>query len=108
MIIKTDFDAKLSSLNQKITLNKSKHLLVENELKKLKKFDLSYFIGKSYFEEDGTQNYLVFQPRNRYLKKKIAGFGSGNYIYYCKSKELSDERINSSKTPTYRITPKLS
>ena len=23
---------------------------------------MSYFIGKSHFEEDGTQNYLVFQP----------------------------------------------
>ena len=35
LITKTDFDAKLSSLNRKITSNKSKHLLVENELKKL-------------------------------------------------------------------------
>ena len=67
MIAKTDFDAKLSSLNRKITANKSKNLLVENELKKLKTFDSSYFIGKSHFE-DGTQNYLVFQPINRYFK----------------------------------------
>ena len=36
MITKTDFDAKLSSLNRKITQNKSKHLLVENELNTLK------------------------------------------------------------------------
>ena len=36
-----DFDAKLSSLNRKITVNKTKHLLVENEFKKLKTFDLS-------------------------------------------------------------------
>ena len=62
LITKTDFDAKLSSLNRKITQNKSKHLLVENELNKLKTFGSSYFIGKSHFEEDGTQNYLVFQP----------------------------------------------
>ena len=54
LITKTDFDAKLSSLNRKITSNKSKHLLVENELKKLKTFDSSYFIGKSHYEEDGT------------------------------------------------------
>ena len=32
LITKTDFDVKLSSLNRKITLNKSKHLLVKNEL----------------------------------------------------------------------------
>ena len=36
LITKTDFDAKLSSLNRKITAIKSKHLLVENELNKLK------------------------------------------------------------------------
>ena len=48
LITKTDFDAKLSSLNRKITQNKSKHLLVENELNKLKTFDSSYFIGKSH------------------------------------------------------------
>ena len=58
----------LSCLNRKITKNKTKHLLVENELKKLKTFDLSYFIGKSHFEEDGTQNYLVFKPLNKYFK----------------------------------------
>ena len=29
--------------------------------KKLQKFDLSYFIGKSDFEDDGSQNYLTFQ-----------------------------------------------
>ena len=56
LIAKTDFDAKLSSLNRKTTSNKWKHLLVENELKKLKTFDSSYFIGKGHFEEDGAQN----------------------------------------------------
>ena len=70
LITKTDFDTKLSSLNKKITKNKTKHLLVENELNKLKTFDSSYFIGKSHFE-DGMQNYLVFQPLNRYFKLMI-------------------------------------
>ena len=36
LITKTDFGAKLSSLNRKITQNKSKHVLVENELTTLK------------------------------------------------------------------------
>ena len=40
---------------------KQKHLLAENEFKKLEALDLSYFIGKSHFEEDGVQNSLVFQ-----------------------------------------------
>ena len=60
MIAKTDFDVKLWSLNRKITKNKTKHLLVENELNKFKTFDSSYFIGKSHFGDNGTQNYLVF------------------------------------------------
>ena len=54
---KTSFDAKLSSFNRKLTSNKRKHILAENELKKLKTFDLSYFIGKRHFKEDGTQKY---------------------------------------------------
>ena len=62
LITKADFDAKLSSLGRKNTSIKSKNFLVENDLEKLETFDLSYFIGKSHFEEDGTQNYLVFQP----------------------------------------------
>ena len=65
LITKTDFDAKLSSLNKKITQNKTKHLLLENEFKKLKTFDSSYFIGKSHFEEDDTQNCLVFQTNKQ-------------------------------------------
>ena len=44
-------DAKLSSLNRRITANKTKLLLAENELKKLKTFDSSCFRGKSDFEE---------------------------------------------------------
>ena len=65
MIPKTDFDAKLSRINREITENKTENLLVTNEVNKLKTFDSDYFIGKSHFEEDATQNYLVFQPINK-------------------------------------------
>ena len=37
-------------------------------LKKLKAFDLAYFIEKSHFDEDGAQNYLIFQPILKYFK----------------------------------------
>ena len=57
LITKADFDAKLLGLNRKITKNKTDHLLFQNEFNKLKTFDSSYFIGKNYFENDGTQNY---------------------------------------------------
>ena len=36
LITKTDFDTRLQSLSKKITTNKAKHLLLENELKKSK------------------------------------------------------------------------
>ena len=106
LITKTDFDSKLSNLNRKITSNKSKHLLLGNELKMLKKIDTSYFIGKSHFEEDVTQHYLVFQLMNRYFKR-IALVGNDSYIYYWKSKELSDKRVNSIKTLFQSIAPNL-
>ena len=103
LITKTEFDSKLSSFNRKITPNKSKHLLVENELNKLKTFDLSYFIGKSHFEEDGTQNYLVFQPIVRYFKV----ITSTNYISSWKSQGVSAESIKSSTTSDNSLTPEL-
>ena len=34
LVIKTDFNTKLISLNKKIKSNKTKHLLVENKLKR--------------------------------------------------------------------------
>ena len=78
---KRDFDAKLSSFNRETTKN-------ENELKKLKTFDSSNFGGKSHFE-DGIQNYLVFQPINRYFEV----VDNKKYISSLKSKGLSDETI---------------
>ena len=79
-------------------------MLAENEPKKLKTFDSSYFKGKSHFEEDGAQKYLAFQPMYRYFKK-ITGVGSGNYIYFWKSKSLSDGKIDSITASNYSTTP---
>ena len=89
------------NLNRKITPNKSKHLLVENELNKLKIFDSSYFIGKSHFEEDGTQKYLVFQPMYRYFKM----ITNTNYISSWKSEGLSAESIKPPATSDNSLTP---
>ena len=72
LVTKADFDTKLQSLSKRIASNKTKHLFVENELKKLQNFDSSNFRGESHSEEDGTQNYLVVRPMYRYFKRILS------------------------------------
>ena len=102
LVTKTDFDAKLSSLNRKITSNKTKHVLVGNELNKLKTFDSGYFIGKIHFGEDGVQNYLVFPPMYWYFK-----IDNSDYVWSWESKELSDESITPPSAPNSSLSPSL-
>ena len=73
-------------------------------MKKLKTFYLSYFIGKSDFEEDGTQNYLVFKPINRYFKM----IAKSDYVSSWKSKRSSAESIKPPATSDNSLTPALS
>ena len=47
------FDEKLKQA--KLATNK-------DQMEKLQTFDLSFFIGKSYFSYDESQNYLIFEP----------------------------------------------
>ena len=78
-----DFDDKLKILNKNVTLNKIKHLVVENELNELsqkvkeistkwltrdliKKFRI--LNGAKYFSAGIFQEYLVFTPFKLYLK----------------------------------------
>ena len=101
LVVKINFDNTVSILDSKIAANKTKNESIENELKKLKAFDLSYFIGKSHFEEDGTQNYLVFQPINRYFKLTANTL----YISSWKFKRLSAETIKPPSTSDASLTP---
>ena len=85
-------------LNRKIVSNKTKDISIENELKKIKTFDLSYFRGKNYFDEDGNQNYYIFQPISKYLK--VAYVHDINYILSWKSRGLNDVKLNVSRQIT--------
>ena len=65
----TGFDSKLAQANVITKRNfDAKIIELENNIKKLQAFDSSYFRGESYFEEDGTQIYLVLQPIIRYIR----------------------------------------
>ena len=68
LVTKTDFHDNPKNLNKKITSNKTKHVVVENEWKKLETFDSIYFRGESHFKDDANQNYLVFQTAYKYFK----------------------------------------
>ena len=105
MITKTDFDAKLSRLNRKITNNKSKYSFAENELNNLKTFDSSYFHGKNYFNEDGNQNYYIFQPIIKYLK--AAYVNDITYVLSWKSRGLNDAKIECIKTNNFLLNPRM-
>ena len=104
MITKTEFNSKLSSLNRRIVSNKTRHLVIENELKNLKTFDSIYFRGKSHFEDDGTQNWLVFQPIQRYFNTASA---SDNNILSWKYKELFDKSIKAPAKSNKMLNPSV-
>ena len=90
LIRKPEFDAKLKGISDRVNKNNTKHLLVENELKKLKTLGLSYVWGKNYFEgNDGAQNALVFQ-----IMQKHFNLSNINQISKWKSKGLSDQYLN--------------
>ena len=75
-------------------------------MNKLKIFDSSHFIGKSHFEEDGTQNYLVFQQIIRYFKVNI--IINIDYVSSEEFKGLSAESIKPPTTSDNSLTPIIS
>ena len=53
-------------LNKKVAA-KAELKAAQDKTTKLEAFDKSCFCGESHFEDNGIQNYLVFQPMNRYF-----------------------------------------
>ena len=64
----------------------------------------SIFAVKIYFEDDGTQNYLLFQTAYRYFKTVSA---NDSNILSWKSKGLSDESIKPPSTSNKMLNPSL-
>ena len=70
-------------------------------MKKLKAFDSNYYNGKKYFNEDGIQNYLVFQSILKYLKV------NSSWITKWESKGLSNGSLEVVSTSSNTLTPSV-
>ena len=60
-----------SAIDKKIATlaTKGKLKAKQNKTVKLQALDSFYFCSKSFFENNGTQSYLMFQPIYRFFKK---------------------------------------
>ena len=96
LITKTDFDTKLKSVSGRVTNNKSKDILLDNELKKLKarvdssekiklndvQKEISFNRGFFYYLQ---QSYLVFECKVKsfaFNNKKITNWRSAGIFNY--------------------------
>ena len=100
LVTKTDFDAKLKKNCDRVTSHKTKHPLVETELKN-KKNSMQPILKPKIIIGDGTQNYLVFQPVYKYFEMV------GNKVSSWDSKGFSSKKITSASTSYSNRVPKL-
>ena len=112
LITKTDFDAKLKDISDRVTNNKSKYLLLDNELKKIVGSTLVGSTAKTKFDEVKKENsfskgfffytvqsYLVYDCKMssfNFSSRKISEWKStGIFIY---SSDSSMRGIEDTKT----------
>ena len=83
----------MNKISHRVTSNKSRHLQIEHKLRKLEKLDSNYFNGKSHFDENRTQSYLVFQ--RVYKDFEDVDVSKTLHANSFTSKVLSNEKISS-------------
>ena len=59
----SDLDNEVASLAIKVELKAQ-----QDKIGRLQAFDSSLFIGQSYFDKDGSQSFLIFQPIQKNFK----------------------------------------
>ena len=92
---------KKSDYNTKITN-------IENNVRQLEAYHLSYFNGKQYFDEGSVkQNYVVFLPLSKYFKLNTI-VGVIDRVLSWQSKGLSNESIKSPTRSDNSLNPRLS
>ena len=71
--------------------------------KKLQTYDSSFFIGQSYFFNDGAEFYLIFQPLCYTLKR----VGDNKKVVLWKFKGLLTEKLTASTTADNSLYPSI-
>ena len=93
LVKKSDYNAKITN--------------IENNVRQLQAYDLSYFKGKQYFDEGrGKQNYLVFLPLSKYFKLHPI-VGVIDRVLSWQSKGLSNESVKPPATSDNSLNPRL-
>ena len=81
---------------------------IENYVRQLQAYDLSYFKGKQYFDkESGKKNYLVFLPMTKCFKLNSI-VNVIDRVLSRQSKGISNESIKPPTSSNYSLNPKLS
>ena len=61
LVTKSDFDERLTSINKRITSNKTKYLNLQKKLKSLISKDYEFFLSRIYFKCNyGSQNPFAY------------------------------------------------
>ena len=94
----SNLDKKIETLATKAVLKPEQEKMV-----KLETYDSSFFY-QSYFFNDGSQNFLIFQP---ILNTFMMSAGLTETIAVWQSNGLSNEEIRPPTTPNNRLSPKL-
>ena len=108
LVYECDLNEKIKSL---ATKEEIKTLATKGELKaeqgkivKLLRYDLSLFIGQGYFNNDGAQLYLIFEPT---YKTNTTFSGDPFTISEWESKGLSNENLIPPYTANKSLSSKL-
>ena len=107
-LTKISFDAKIKEAAKSLASESQEYVLdivdenIKEYIKKPQMFDLSYFSGKNYFENNGMQSYLLFQCSFEYLKTSS---GKSYDIIAWKCNGLSEESIKTPATSNISLAP---
>ena len=100
---KKDFDDKLKYLGKKLfQIKQNLYLLKMNSFKKIT-FGLSLFIGKSCFNNDGAELYLIPQPLYYTLRRR----DDTEKVVSWKSKGLPTEKLTTLTTDDNSFPPSI-